>query len=156
LSPALPSAGPKQIGALTSGSDCAGLNAVTGSFVRQKLQVCAAQGFGFLDRWRGVIDNDGEELDIGQLRGTLPGCGTLICTSRVTRYMVEDSPAQVRTTIKAIEPRALKVVGGEDMANVVGVPKTFDNHVSGTEGTFCFDSAWLQSTLCTTMDTATW
>ncbi|MCL4124149.1 UNVERIFIED_CONTAM: hypothetical protein GTU68_038883, partial [Idotea baltica] len=144
---------PRRIGVLTGGGDCPGLNAVIRAVVRQEMRGYGGQVFGFHDGWRGVIENEGEELDVDRLRGTLPRGGTIIGTSRITPYMVDDGPAKVRATMKARELDALIVIGGEGtlacaarihdegIAKVVGVPKTIDNDIPGTERTFGFDTA---------------
>ncbi len=144
---------PQRIGVLTGGGDCPGLNAVIRAVVRQELSSYGGEVFGFYDGWRGVVENDGEELDVQRLRGTLPRGGTIIGTSRLTPYMVDDGPAKVREAMQQRELDALIVIGGEGtlacasriqdegMANVVGVPKTIDNDIPGTERTFGFDTA---------------
>ena len=144
---------PKRIGVLTGGGDCPGLNAVIRAVVRQELRGYGGEVFGFYDGWRGVIENDGENLDVQRLRGTLPRGGTIIGTSRLTPYMVDDGPERVRETMAQREIDALIVIGGEGtlacaeriysegMAKVVGVPKTIDNDIPGTERTFGFDTA---------------
>lgn len=144
---------PRRVGVLTGGGDCPGLNAVIRAVVRQEMSGYGGQVFGFFDGWRGVIENDGEELNVNRLRGTLPRGGTIIGTSRVTPYMVEDGPAKVRAAMLARELDALIVIGGEGtlacasrihdegIAKVVGVPKTIDNDIPGTERTFGFDTA---------------
>ena len=144
---------PKRIGVLTSGGDCPGLNAVIRAVVRQELGGYGGYVFGFYDGWRGVIENDGEELDVLRLRGTLPRGGTILGTSRLTPYMVEDGPARVQATMQERQLDALIVIGGEGslacasriheegIAKVVGVPKTIDNDIPGTERTFGFDTA---------------
>ena len=144
---------PRRIGVLTGGGDCPGLNAVIRAVVRQEMRGYGGQVFGFHDGWRGVIENEGEELDVDRLRGTLPRGGTIIGTSRITPYMVDDGPAKVQATMQARELDALIVIGGEGtlacaarihdegVAKVVGVPKTIDNDIPGTERTFGFDTA---------------
>lgn len=142
-----------RVGVLTGGGDCPGLNAVIRAVVRQQLRGYNGEVFGFYDGWRGVIENDGEQLDVLRLRGTLPRGGTILGTSRLTPYMVEDGAAKVRETMQARELDGLIVIGGEGtlacahrintegMARVVGVPKTIDNDIPGTERTFGFDTA---------------
>ena len=142
-----------RIGVLTGGGDCPGLNAVIRAVVRQQLRGYGGSVFGFHDGWRGVVENEGEELDVERLRGTLPRGGTIIGTSRMTPYMVDNGPERVRATMQERELDALVVIGGEGtlacasrihdegIAKVVGVPKTIDNDIPGTERTFGFDTA---------------
>lgn len=143
----------KRIGVLTGGGDCPGLNAVIRAVVRRQLRGYDGQVFGFYNGWHGVVENEGEELDVLRLRGTLPRGGTIIGTSRLTPYMVENGPERVKATMAEREVDALIVIGGEGtlgcasrvfdegLAPVVGVPKTIDNDIYGTERTFGFDTA---------------
>jgi 6-phosphofructokinase 1 len=97
--------------------------------------------------------NEGEDLDVYSMRGTLPRGGTVLGTTRETPYMTEDGIQQVKDTLAARDIDALVVIGGEGtlscanriqkegVANVIGVPKTIDNDVGGTERTFGFDTA---------------
>jgi len=143
----------KRIGVLTGGGDCPGLNAVIRAVVRRQLRDYDGEVFGFRNGWQGVMDNDGENLDVLRLRGTLPRGGTILGTSRITPYMVDGGPEMVKKTMAEREIDALIVIGGEGplgcanqvfvdgLANVVGVPKTIDNDIHGTERTFGFDTA---------------
>lgn len=143
----------KRIGVLTGGGDCPGLNAVIRAVVRRQLRGYDGQVFGFYSGWQGVVENEGEELDVLRLRGTLPRGGTILGTSRLTPYMMENGPERVKATMAQRELDALIVIGGEGtlgcasrvydegLAPVVGVPKTIDNDIAGTERTFGFDTA---------------
>ena len=142
-----------RLGVLTGGGDCPGLNAVIRAVVRKELRGFGGQVFGFYDGWRGAVEDDGEWLDVARLRGTLPRGGTIIGTSRLTPYMLDDGPNRVRATMEARGLDALIVIGGEGtlscanrvqvegLASVVGVPKTIDNDIACTERTFGFDTA---------------
>lgn len=142
-----------RVGVLTGGGDCPGLNAVIRAVVRRELKTYGGEIFGFHDGWRGVVDDEGEWLSVARLRGTLPRGGTILGTSRLTPYMSEGGVDAVRSTMTSRELDALIVIGGEGTlscanriqldgaANVVGVPKTIDNDVDGTEHTFGFDTA---------------
>jgi len=142
-----------RVGVLTGGGDCPGLNAVIRAVVRKGERHYGDTVFGFHDGWRGVLDNEGEELDVLRLRGTLPRGGTILGTTRIHPYMYDDGPDRVRETMAARNLDALIVIGGEgtlsctlqihrdQIANVIGVPKTIDNDIGGTERTFGFDTA---------------
>lgn len=142
-----------RVGVLTGGGDCPGLNAVIRAVVRKGERHHGDQVFGFHDGWRGVLENEGEELDVLRLRGTLPRGGTILGTTRIHPYMYDDGPDRVRETLAARNLDALIVIGGEGtlscalqihrdgIANVIGVPKTIDNDIGGTERTFGFDTA---------------
>jgi ATP-dependent phosphofructokinase / diphosphate-dependent phosphofructokinase len=141
-----------RIGVLTGGGDCPGLNAVIRAVVRKGEREYGDDLVGFLDGWRGVIENRTVPLDVTRLRGTLPRGGTIIGTSRTNPYKVEGGVGQVRATLEARGIDALVAIGGEDTLGVahklhgegvavVGVPKTIDNDLSATEVTFGFHTA---------------
>ncbi|HEY5461389.1 MAG TPA: ATP-dependent 6-phosphofructokinase, partial [Deferrimonas sp.] len=108
---------------------------------------------GFLEGWKGVIEDRTTTLDVERCRGILPRGGTILFTSRTNPYKLEDGVARVLQTIAAHQVDALVAIGGEDtlgVANrlhteegvsIVGVPKTIDNDLSGTDYTFGFDTA---------------
>ncbi len=138
---------------LTGGGDCPGLNAVIRAIVRKGIDVYGDEIVGFRDGWRGVIDGEHEDLTIESTRGILHRGGTILGTSRTNPFKDEDGPAQVRETLSELEIDALIPIGGEDTlgaANrlhaehgvpIVGVPKTIDNDLGGTDVTFGFDTA---------------
>ena len=136
---------------LTGGGDCPGLNAVLRAVVR-KAEAYGDQVSGSLDGWRGLIDGETVALDVEALRGTLPRGGTVLGTSRLQPYAVAGGVERVRRSVEALRIDAIIAVGGEgtlgaardlskDGFPVVGVPKTIDNDISGTELTFGFDTA---------------
>lgn len=141
------------IGVLTSGGDCPGLNAVIRAVVRKAEREYGDTVYGFLDGWKGVLDDNYEKLDILRLRGTLPRGGTILGTSRETPYMSDDGMERSRATFERHGIEALIVIGGngslacanqvhlDGLVKVVGVPKTIDNDVGGTDQTFGFDTA---------------
>jgi ATP-dependent phosphofructokinase / diphosphate-dependent phosphofructokinase len=141
-----------RIGVLTGGGDCPGLNAVIRAIVRKGIDVYADEVIGFRDGWRGVLDGDHEELTIESTRGILHRGGTILGTSRTNIYKDEEGPAIARQTLTDLEIDGLIAIGGEDTlgaANrlhgdgtpVLGVPKTIDNDLGGTDVTFGFDTA---------------
>jgi phosphofructokinase-like protein len=137
---------------LTGGGDCPGLNAVIRAVVRKAVRTYHDDVLGSLDGWRGLMDGETVSLDIEVMRGTLPRGGTVLGTSRLQPYMVEGGLEAVRRTMELLEIDAVIAVGGEgtlscagqlhgDGLPVVGVPKTIDNDIDGTELTFGFDTA---------------
>ena len=141
-----------RFGVLTGGGDCPGLNAVIRAIVRKGIDVHGDTLIGFRDGWRGVLENDAEELTIESTRGILPRGGTILGTSRTNPFKLDDGPAFVRETFSDLELDGLIAIGGEDTlgaANrlhddgipVLGVPKTIDNDLDGTDVTFGFDTA---------------
>ena len=141
-----------RVGILTGGGDCPGLNAVIRAVVRKAERHYGDDVVGFLDGWRGVVENDWVRLDVEACRGLLPKGGTVLGTSRHTPFNLPDGMVRASETLRSEEVDALIAVGGEgtlscasEMSDrgfdVVGVPKTIDNDVGMTERTFGFDTA---------------
>jgi len=141
-----------RIGVLTGGGDCPGLNAVIRAVVRKAIDVQGDEVVGFRDGWRGVLEDFWEELTIESTRGILPRGGTILGSSRTNPYRRKDGPQTVRETLARHRLDGLIAIGGEDTLGaatrlhrdgipVVGVPKTIDNDLGGTEVTFGFDTA---------------
>ncbi|HET7387932.1 MAG TPA: 6-phosphofructokinase [Nocardioidaceae bacterium] len=141
-----------RVGVLTGGGDCPGLNAVIRAVVRKGVGDYGFEFVGFLDGWRGPLENLTTPLGVEQVRGILPRGGTILKSSRTNPFQLEDGVAQIRRNLAANGIDALVAIGGEDTlgvatkladagVNVVGVPKTIDNDLSGTDFTFGFDTA---------------
>jgi 6-phosphofructokinase 1 len=141
-----------RVAMLTGGGDCPGLNAVMRAVARKAENVFADDLFGFVDGWRGVMDANLIPLTIESFRGTLPRGGTILGSSRTNPFTIEGGVDSCKTTLDKERIDALIAIGGEDTlgvaaklfdlgVHVVGVPKTIDNDLSGTELTFGFDTA---------------
>jgi phosphofructokinase-like protein len=141
-----------RVGVLTGGGDCPGLNAVIRAIVRKGIDGYGHAIVGFRDGWRGVIDNEFEELTIESTRGILHRGGTILGTSRTNPYKHDDGARRTQETMRNLNLDGLIAIGGEDTlgaahrlnddgVNVLGVPKTIDNDLSGTDVTFGFDTA---------------
>ncbi|MEU1437983.1 6-phosphofructokinase [Streptomyces sp. NPDC005786] len=142
-----------RVGVLTGGGDCPGLNAVMRALVRKGVQEYGYDFIGFRDGWRGVLEGETVPLSIPAVRGILPRGGTIIGSSRTNPLKADHGVRRVRETLAAYEVDALVTIGGEDTLGVaatlsdtygvpcVGVPKTIDNDLSGTDYTFGFDTA---------------
>ena len=141
-----------RIGVLTGGGDCPGLNAVIRAVVRKAIDAYGDEVVGFRDGWRGVLENSVEELTIESTRGILPRGGTILGSSRTNPFRRERGAQIVHETLARNGVEGLVVIGGEDTLGVastlqqdgvslVGVPKTIDNDLGGTEVTFGFDTA---------------
>ena len=141
-----------RVAMLTGGGDCPGLNAVMRAVVRKGERHYGDELVGFLDGWRGVIDGVTRPLDVEALRGTLPRGGTVLGSSRTNPFTIDGGVEACQSSMERLGIDALIAIGGEDtlgVANklhqlgghVVGVPKTIDNDLSGTELTFGFDTA---------------
>ena len=141
-----------RIGVLTSGGDCPGLNAVIRALVRKVERVHHGEVIGFRDAWRGVLDDDWEQLTVETCRGILPRGGTILGTSRVQPYQFDDGVDRVRSAIERHRLDGFVVIGGNgslsaalelqrDGIPCIGVPKTIDNDIDATEQCFGFDTA---------------
>ncbi|WP_340384031.1 6-phosphofructokinase [Streptomyces sp. SS7] len=141
-----------RVGVLTGGGDCPGLNAVIRSVVRKGVQEYGFDFVGLRDGWRGALQGKVVPLDVSVVRGILPRGGTVLGSSRTNPFAHEDGVRRVQDTLAAHAIDALVVIGGEDTLGaaarlgrqgirLVGVPKTIDNDVVGTDYTFGFDTA---------------
>ncbi|MGA8763466.1 MAG: 6-phosphofructokinase [Candidatus Sulfotelmatobacter sp.] len=141
-----------KIGMLTGGGDCPGLNAVIRAVVRKGVFTYRDELVGFLEGWRGVIENKSMPLTLDAVGGILPRGGTILRTSRTNPSKRPDGIDRCLATLEQNKIDALIAIGGDDTlsvaqklhergAKVVGVPKTIDNDLSGTDFTFGFDTA---------------
>jgi 6-phosphofructokinase 1 len=141
-----------RVGVLTGGGDCPGLNAVIRAVVRKGVGVHGFEFVGFRDGWKGPLEGRTMELGIPQVRGILPRGGTILGSSRTNPFKIEGGVEQIKDNLASSGVDALVAIGGEDTLGVatkladlgvavVGVPKTIDNDLSGTDFTFGFDTA---------------
>jgi phosphofructokinase-like protein len=140
-----------RIGVLTGGGDCPGLNAVIRAVVRKGIK----QGHelvGFRHGWAGVLQDESVPLTHENTRGILHRGGTILGTSRTNPYQQDGGIERLRSTLERNGIDALIPIGGEDTLgvarrlvdegiDVVGVPKTIDNDLAGTDFTFGFQTA---------------
>ncbi|HEX6723691.1 MAG TPA: ATP-dependent 6-phosphofructokinase [Gaiella sp.] len=140
-----------RIGLLTAGGDCPGLNAVIRGVVARARQH-GVDVVGILDGWDGLMEGRFRPLDRDAVRGILQRGGTILGTSRRDPYVHGEGAASVRGGIEGEALDGLIVVGGdgtlrsalglwEEGVPLVGVPKTIDNDIPGTDITFGFDTA---------------
>ncbi|MGH3074949.1 MAG: 6-phosphofructokinase [Gaiellales bacterium] len=139
-----------RIGILTGGGDCPGLNAVIRAVARRAFDA-GDEVVGVLHGWRGLIEGQFRTLGPIDVSGILPRGGTILKTSRTNPYKVDGGVDRVLENMRQLD--ALVAIGGEDTlgvasrlhaehgVHVVGVPKTIDNDLSGTDYTFGFDTA---------------
>jgi 6-phosphofructokinase 1 len=109
--------------------------------------------FGFYDAWDGVMEQRGVVLNDASVRGTLPRGGTILGTRRGSPLETGDGVDRVKRSLADLAIEALVVIGGNGSLTVgsilseqhglpiVGVPKTIDNDVVGTDTTFGFNTA---------------
>jgi ATP-dependent phosphofructokinase / diphosphate-dependent phosphofructokinase len=142
-----------RVGLLTGGGDCPGLNAVIRAVVRSGLARGKHSFLGFRHGWAGVLGDEAIELDLQSTVGILPRGGTILGTSRTNPFAEGQGGLDaVRATLERRGVDALIPIGGEDTLGValrlheagipiVGVPKTIDNDLGGTDVTFGFQTA---------------
>jgi ATP-dependent phosphofructokinase / diphosphate-dependent phosphofructokinase len=141
-----------KVGMLTGGGDCPGLNAVIRAVVRKGTFHYEDEFVGFMEGWRGLLEDKTMELGMSAVGGILPRGGTILRTSRTNPAKKPDGLQQCLANLKKHDCEALIAIGGDDTlsvakklydigAKVVGVPKTIDNDLAGTDFTFGFDTA---------------
>ena len=141
----------KRVGVLTGGGDAPGLNAVIRAVARRS-QARGYEVIGVREGWAGLVHGRLQPLGPREISGILPRGGTIIGTTRTNPFKVDGGVDAVLATF-ADNLDALVAIGGEDTLGVaarlyeehdfpvVGVPKTIDNDLSGTDYTFGFDTA---------------
>ena len=141
-----------RIGILTGGGDCPGLNAVIRAVVRRSTDR-GHEVVGVRDGWKGLTDGIFAPLGRREVSGILPRGGTILGTTRTNPYKIENGVDAVLRNFAEEGLDALVAIGGEDTLGVaarlyrehafpvVGVPKTIDNDLAGTDYTFGFDTA---------------
>ena len=157
------------VGILTGGGDCPGLNAVIRAVVKTAVGEYGWRVIGIEDGFDGLLEQDKVcPLGIDNVRGILPRGGTILgtanhgnpfarCVQRNGETVIYDASGEALNAIKDLRLDALVVVGGDgtlgaakDLADlgapIVGVPKTIDNDISATDVTFGFDTALVTAT----------
>jgi ATP-dependent phosphofructokinase / diphosphate-dependent phosphofructokinase len=142
-----------RVGVLTGGGDCPGLNAVVRAIVRKGERSWGDEIVGFLDAWDGVLERRTMPLTVEIMRGSLPRGGTVLGTRRGSPFDHVGGVEEVRSTMTDMGLDAMIVIGGNGSLSVasklhsehgipiVGVPKTIDNDIVGTDLTFGFNTA---------------
>ncbi|MBQ9263066.1 MAG: 6-phosphofructokinase [Clostridia bacterium] len=149
----------RRIGILTSGGDCPGLNATIRGVARAAYEMFDAEIIGIMDGYRGLIEGEWQEMKRGQFSGILTLGGTILGTSRQPfrnmRVIGEDNVDKVAAMKKhynEMKLDCLVCLGGngthktanllsQEGLNVIGLPKTIDNDIYGTDFTFGFHTA---------------
>lgn len=140
-----------RIGVLTGGGDCPGLNAAIRAVVARASEL-GWEVLGIRRGWAGVLEKDTIPLTWDDVKGILSEGGTILSTSRTNPYARPDGERQAISNLKEIGADALVAIGGDDTLGVaakltragvpcVGVPKTIDNDIYGTDYTIGFDTA---------------
>ncbi|MBM3312896.1 MAG: ATP-dependent 6-phosphofructokinase [Candidatus Aminicenantes bacterium] len=153
----------RRIGILTGGGDCPGINAVIRAVAKRAMLEYGWEVIGLEDGYDGLVHRRARRLSFEDVSGILTLGGTILGASKISnpyRYAVatasgfvfEDVSARAMATARALELEALVCVGGDgtlgiasrltkDGLPIVGVPKTIDNDLRGTDITFGFDTA---------------
>lgn len=140
-----------KVAVLTGGGDCPGLNAVIRAIVR-RAAVHGIEVMGLRDGWRGLLDDNHFRLTRESTSGILHRGGTILGTSRTNPFKVENGLERVKRAVERNGIGGIIAIGGEgtlsaatrmheEGVKVVGVPKTIDNDLNGTDFTFGFDTA---------------
>jgi len=143
----------KRIGILTSGGDCPGLNAA----IRAAAKSAIAAGYdviGIIRGWQGLLGEKSNIILLDRINTSniIDRGGTILSTSRTSPFDIEDGPQQVLNSVKRLGLEGLIVLGGDGTLNctlemwqmglpVIGIPKTIDNDVRGTEYCIGFQTA---------------
>ena len=141
-----------RVGILTGGGDCPGLNAVIRAVTRKAISVYGYEVYGILEGWRGLLEKRTKILGLEDISGILHRGGTILKSSRTNPLESDEHVKDCFSNLKELKLDALIVIGGEDTlgvarelydrgVRVVGVPKTIDNDLNGTDYTFGFDTA---------------
>jgi len=141
-----------KVGILSGGGDAPGINAVIRAVVRKGIQNYKDEIIGIKDGWSGLLKGEYAKLDLNAVSGILPRGGSILGTSRTNPFKAEKGPEKIMENAKKTGIEAVVVIGGDDTLSVghkmsefglrcVGVPKTIDNDLTGTDYTFGFDTA---------------
>jgi len=146
------------VGLLTAGGDCPGLNAAIRGIGKTLILQYGTRVVGFVGGYQGLLNDESVELNERNLSGLLTMGGTILGTSREKPFkkpaagQVDDKPERIRAAFEKQGLDCLVCIGGNGTQKtaaklakqglpVVGIPKTIDNDVWGTDQTFGFDSA---------------
>ncbi|MEW6455532.1 MAG: ATP-dependent 6-phosphofructokinase [Acidobacteriota bacterium] len=153
----------KRIGILTGGGDCPGLNAVIRAVVKIAIMEFGIECYGIEDGYKGLVTKKVKKLELDDVAGIIARGGTILGTSNRDnpfkwpviingKKEYRDYSNEALKTIEYNELDALIIVGGDGTQSigykfhelgvpVIGIPKTIDNDISGTDVSFGFDTA---------------
>ncbi|MBW6459443.1 MAG: 6-phosphofructokinase [Bacteroidales bacterium] len=150
---------PLKIGILSAGGDCPGINAAIRGVGKTAIVEYGMQVIGISSGFLGLINEEYEELTEEKLSGILTLGGTILGTSREKPFKKDkngfyhiDKPKLIKKHYREMGFDAIVCIGGngtqrtasmmaQEGLNIIGLPKTIDNDVWGTDVTFGFDSA---------------
>ena len=107
-----------RIGVLTGGGDCPGLNAVLRAIVKRSVKDHHSEVIGFLEGWRGPLDNMVMPLTVQSTGGLIQRGGTILRTSRTNPFKIERGPERIIDSMKKNSLDALIAIGGNDTCGV--------------------------------------
>ncbi|MCX6013320.1 MAG: 6-phosphofructokinase, partial [Chloroflexi bacterium] len=153
----------RRIGILSGGGDCPGINAVIRAVAKKAILQYGFEVYGIEYGYEGVINGKYRKLEFDDVSGIITLGGTILGTSNSAnpyrfavkkddRLEFEDVSRSAIANIKQMELDCLVCIGGDgtlsiayqlfkDGVDIVGIPKTIDNDLRGTDITFGFDSA---------------
>lgn len=141
-----------KVGILSGGGDAPGINAVIRAVVRKGIKQYSDDLLGIKDGWNGLLENAYMPLDFNAVSGILPRGGSILGTTRTNPFKREKGAEKIMKNVREAGLDAVVVIGGDDTLSVahkmaeyglkcVGVPKTIDNDLAGTDYTFGFNTA---------------
>jgi len=141
-----------KVGVLSGGGDAPGINAVFRAIVRRGIQNYGYEIVGIRDGWRGLLESEFLPLNLNTVSGILPRGGSILGTSRTNPFKREKGAEKLLENAEKVGINAVIAIGGDDTLNVaykmgdfglkcVGIPKTIDNDLAGTDYTFGFNTA---------------
>ena len=141
-----------KVGVLSGGGDAPGINAVIRAVVRKGIQNYGYEVVGIKDGWNGLLKGEYMQLNLNSVSGILPRGGSILGTSRTNPFKDERGPDKILENVKKAGIEAVIAIGGDDTLSIahklgelglksVGVPKTIDNDLAGTDYTFGFNTA---------------
>ena len=141
-----------KVGVLSGGGDAPGINAVIRAVVRKGIHNYGYEVVGIKDGWNGLLKGEYMQLNLNSVSGILPRGGSILGTSRTNPFKDERGPGKILENAKKAGIEAVIAIGGDDTLSIahklgelglksVGVPKTIDNDLAGTDYTFGFNTA---------------
>ena len=144
--------GKLRVGILSGGGDAPGTNAVIRAVVRKGIQHYSDEILGIKDGWRGLLEGEFVPLNMEAITGILTRGGSILGFSRTNPFKYECGVEKILKNLEKSGIDSIIVIGGDDTLSVahrlgdygikcVGVPKTIDNDLWGTDCTFGFNTA---------------
>jgi ATP-dependent phosphofructokinase / diphosphate-dependent phosphofructokinase len=142
----------ERVAILTGGGDCPGLNAVIRAIVVRGIRKYNYKMIGIQNGWAGLLDYEWKNLTRESISGIVHRGGTILGTSRTNPVKTPETKELSIENYKKLRLDALIAIGGDDTLgaasqladeglHLIGIPKTIDNDVAGTDYTFGFDTA---------------